>query len=221
MKKTFLLIFILFVTTIYANNKKKIIVALSLNDCISSTAPLYQINSALNNPEMLIIVKSELEPDSLLVNKRTGVDNYKSSTVKYSDDLFEKYSNGIKSTINIIENEKKIYSADLYKLNINDFINVYSDKENTCFNNLKQGVQYIQFDESLLLYNSQLSRWTYYDKENSLDIIADEEWVKKAYDIYYKENDVKEKYNQIISLAQQYPAVNPSIEYGVKINNEE
>lgn len=220
MKKifTFLVLLSSFIST---PNNKKIIVALSLNDCISCTASLYQINSSLNNPEMLFIFKSELEPDSLLVNKRTGVDNYKSSTVKYSDDLFEKYSNGIKSTINIIENEEKIYSADLYKLNINDFINVYSDKKNMCFNNLKQGVQYIQFDESLLLYNSQLSRWSYYDKQNSLDIIADEEWVKKAYDIYYKENDVKEKYNEIISLAEQYPAVNPSIEYGEKINNEE
>ena len=52
MKKifTFLVLLSSFIST---PNNKKIIVALSLNDCISCTASLYQINSSLNNPEML------------------------------------------------------------------------------------------------------------------------------------------------------------------------
>ncbi|SEH65932.1 hypothetical protein SAMN02927937_00736 [Paenimyroides aquimaris] len=221
MRKSLVILMLLSTLISFSNNSKKIIVALSLNDCISCTAPLNQINSALNNPEILFVFKSELEPDSLLVNKRTGIDNYKSSSVKYSDTLFNEYANGIKSTINIIENNKKIYSADLYRLNVNEFVNIYSNKENPCYSNLKQGARLIQYDQSLLIYSSQLSRWSYYDKDHSLDIIADEEWVKRAYDIYYDKNEVEEKYIEIINLAKQYPAVNPSIDQGKKINEEE
>lgn len=221
MRKSLVILMLLSTLISFSNNSKKIIVALSLTDCISSTVPLTQINSALNNPEILFVFKSELEPGSLLVNKRTGIDNYKSSSVKYSDTLFNEYANGIKSTINIIQDEKKIYSADLYRLNVNEFVEIYSNKENPCFSNLKQGARFIQYDQSLLIYSSQLSRWSYYDNDHSLDIIADEEWVKKAYDIYYDKNEVEEKYIEFINLAKQYPAVNPSIDQGKKINEEE
>src|SRR5690554_12438 len=221
MKKSLVILMLLSTLISFSNNSKRIIVALSLTDCISSTASLNQINNALNNPEILFVFKSELEPDSLLVNKRTGITNYKSSSVTYSDTLFNEYVNGIKSTINIIQDEKRMYSADLYRLNVNEFINAYSDKKDPCFGNIKQGAQFIQYDQSLLIYNSQLSRWSYYDTEYSLDIIADEEWVKKAYDIYYDKNEVEEKYIEFINLAKQYPAVNPSIDQGKKINEEE
>lgn len=220
MKKSLVILMLLSTLISFSNNSKRIIVALSLTDCISSTASLNQINNALNNPEILFVFKSELEPDSLLVNKRTGITNYKSSSVTYSDTLFNEYVNGIKSTINIIQDEKRMYSADLYRLNVNEFINAYSDKKDPCFGNIKQGAQFIQYDQSLLIYNSQLSRWSYYDTDYSLDIIADEEWVKKAYDIYYDKNEVEEKYIEFINLAKQYPAVNPSIDQGKKLTKK-
>lgn len=144
MKKSLVILMLLSTLISFSNNSKRIIVALSLTDCISSTASLNQINNALNNPEILFVFKSELEPDSLLVNKRTGITNYKSSSVTYSDTLFNEYVNGIKSTINIIQDEKRMYSADLYRLNVNEFINAYSDKKDPCFGNIKQGAQFIQ-----------------------------------------------------------------------------
>src|SRR5690554_5794638 len=104
MKKTFSLIFILFFTAIYANNKRKIIVALNLNDCISCSLALTEINKVLNHPEMTIVFEEELIADSLLVEKRTGINNFKSANVIYSDSLFKEYANGIQSTINIVEN---------------------------------------------------------------------------------------------------------------------
>lgn len=153
MRKLYTLLLLFLSIAINAKQTKKIIVALSLNDCISGSVSLYELNNVLKNPEMTIVFKDELKSDSLLVNKKIGLSNYKSSSVIYSDSLYNKYSNGIKSTINIVEKDKKIYSADLYQLNINDFLSVYLNDGNNCFKNVKSGTKFIQDDESLLVWN--------------------------------------------------------------------
>src|SRR5690606_14308868 len=106
--------------------------------------------------------------------------------VIYSDSLYNKYSNGVKSTINIVENERKIYSTDLYKLNIENFLNIYLNDKNNCFKSVKSGAKFIQDEKSILVWSYQLGRWTYYDENKEFDIIADNLWVKQAYRIYYK-----------------------------------
>lgn len=222
MKKLFIILTFLTQYFCFAYNKK-IIVALSLNDCANCSIGLYQINNTLKNPEITFILQSELEPDSLLVNKRTGIYNFENSIVTYSDDLYNKYIDGIKSTINIIENDTKIYSASLLGLNIEDFLNNYlATDQNNCFSNLKKGSIKIQYDNSLLIFNSNFFRWSYYDQNKTFDIIADNDWVKMAYDIYYKNTNGNElnlqEYEKVVKIL---PAINPTIYNVSKINKDE
>lgn len=170
---------------------------------------------------MTIVFQSELKVDSLLVKKKTGLDNFKSSIVIYSDSLYNKYSNGVKSTINIVENERKIYSTDLYKLNIENFLNIYLNDKNNCFKSVKSGAKFIQDEKSILVWSYQLGRWTYYDENKEFDIIADNSWVKQAYRIYYKGSEIEKKYKEFESSVKDYPALNPSIDNGIKINDNE
>lgn len=221
MKKTFSLIFILFFTAIYANNKRKIIVALNLNDCISCSLALTEINKVLNHPEMTIVFEEELIADSLLVEKRTGINNFKSANVIYSDSLFKEYANGIQSTINIVENNKKTYTANLYKINVNEFLNTYLNNKITCFKNVKSGVTYPQDKGSMIVKNSKLGRWNYYTEGKEIDIIANDSWVKKAYNIYYDKNETETKYQRFQEYAKEYPILNPIINKGIKINDNE
>lgn len=220
MKKVFTAFLLLFFLFGFSNNRK-IIVAFSLNDCISGSASLHELNQILKNPEMTIVFQSELKADSILVKKKTGVDNFKSSVVIYSDSLYNKYSNGVKSTINIIENNRKIYSTDLYKLNIEDFLNIYLTAKNNCFKSVKSGARFIQDDKSILVWSAQLGRWTYYDENMEFDIIADDSWVKKAYSICYKGGVIEKKYKEYENLIKDYPALNPVINKGIKINDKE
>lgn len=221
MRKLYTLLLLFLSIAINAKQTKKIIVTFSLNDCISGSVPLHELNTILKEPEMTIVFKGNLMVDSTLVNRKVGLHNFKSSSVIYSDSLYNKYSNGIKSTINIVEKDKKIYSADLYQLNINDFLSVYLNDENNCFKNVKSGTKFIQDDESLLVWNYQLDRWSYYDLNNDFDIIADNSWVKQAYGIYYKGTELEKKYNEYENTVKEYPALNPVIDKGIKINDNE
>ena len=193
MKPIFTTLILLFNLISYSNNPKKIIVAFSLNDCISGSVPLYELSIILKEPEMTIVFQGNLIADSTLVNRKVGLHNFKSSNIVYSDSLYNKYSNGIKSTINIVEKNKKIYSADLYQLNIEDFIKVYLNDNNNCFKSVKSGAKFIQDEKSILVWSYQLGRWTYYDENKEFDIIADNSWVKQAYDIYYKGTELEKK----------------------------
>lgn len=218
MKKIVFIFLLLLNLICYSNNNNKIIIALSLNDCLSCLMPLNEINQALNHPEMTIVLKSHLQSDSLLVNKKIGINNYKSSITLYSDSLHNRYANGIKSTINIVKNNEKIYSSNLYQLDVNEFIRFYLNNEDNCFKNVKSGVRYIQDDFSLLVRNFELGRWSYYDSSTSIDIIPDKEWLKKAYSIYYKENNFDKHYNDFLNLLIEHPNLEPSITHGRKIN---
>jgi len=219
--KLILTTLILFINFICYSNTKKIIVAFSLNDCISGSASLHELNQILKNPEMTIVFKDELKSDSLLVNKKIGLSNYKSSSVIYSDSLYNKYSNGIRSTINIVENNKRIYSTNLYQLNVTVFLSVYLNDENNCFKNIKSGTKFIQDEKSILVWNYQLDRFSYYDENNEFDILPDNLWVKKAYEIYYKGDAIQKKYNEYEDAVKEYPALNPVINKGIKLNNNE
>jgi len=221
MKKTFLLIFIFLVTTIYANNKRKIIVALNLNDCISCSLALTEINRTLKHPEMTIVFEEELISDSTLVKKKTGLHNFKSANVIYSDSLFKEYANGIQSAINIVENNKKTYTANLYQININEFLNTYLNNKITCFKNVKSGITFAQDKVSMIVRNSKLGRWSYYNEDKQIDIIADDSWVKKGYDIYYDKNETETKYQKFQEYVKEYPILNPIINKGIKINDDE
>ncbi len=221
MKKTFLLLFILLFTTIYANDKKKIIVALNLNDCISCSLALTEINRVLKHPEMTIVFEEELIADSTLVKKRTGINNFKSAKVIYSDSIFKEYVNGIQSTINIVENNKKTYASNLYKINVYEFLNTYLTNKNSCFKNVKSGNTYAQDNASMIVRNSKLGRWNYYTEDKEIDIIADDSWVKKAYEIYYDKNETETKYKRFQEYAKEYPVLNPIINKGKKINDNE
>ncbi len=217
------LIFLLFFLSIsvYGNQTKKIIIAFSLSDCITCSAPLYELNTILKEPEMTIVFQGNLIADSTLVNRKVGLENFKSSSVVYSDSLYNKYSNGIKSTINIVEKDKKIYSADLYQLNIENFLKVYLNDKNNCFKSVKSGAKFIQDERTMLIWSYQLGRWTYYDENKEFDIIADNSWVKQAYGIYYKATELEKKYNKYESTVKEYPALNPVINKGIKINDNE
>jgi len=219
--KLILTTLILFINFICYSNTKKIIVAFSLNDCISGSASLHELNQILKNPEMTIVFQSELKADSILVNRKVGLDNFKSSSVVYSDSLYNEYSKGVKSTINIVENNRKIYSTDLYKLNIEDFLNIYLAAKNNCLKSVKSGAKFIQDEKSILVWSYQLGRWTYYDENNEFDIIADNSWVKQAYGIYYKGTEIEKKYNEYENTVKEYPALNPVINKGIKINDNE
>jgi len=221
MNKNLILLLFFLSISVYAKQTKKIIIAFSLNDCLTCSVSLYELNNVLKNPEMTIVFKEELKTDSLLVNKKIGLSNYKSSSVIYSDSLYNKYSNGIRSTINIVENNKRIYSTDLYQLNVNDFLSVYLNDGNNCFKNIKSGTKLIQDEKSILVWNYQLDRWSYYDLNNEFDIIADNSWVKKAYSIYYKGTELEKKYNEYENTVKEYPALNPVIDKGIKINDNE
>ena len=105
MNKYFSLIILLSSLLSFSNNSKKIIVALSLNDCANCSVVLYQIYEELKHPEITFILKSHLEADSLLVNNRTGIYEFEKSKVIYSDTLHKKYSNGIISSIHITKND--------------------------------------------------------------------------------------------------------------------
>ena len=87
MNKYFSLIILLSSLLSFSNNSKKIIVALSLNDCANCSVVLYQIYEELKHPEITFILKSHLESDSLLVNNRTGIYEFEKSKVIYSDTL--------------------------------------------------------------------------------------------------------------------------------------
>lgn len=222
MNKKFILLLLFFQSiSIYATQQKKIIVAFSLNDCISGSASLHQLNKELNNPEMTILFQSELIADSALVAKKVGLNNFKSSKVIYSDSLYNKFSNGVKSTINIVENDEKIYSADIYQLNIKDFLNVYLKNDSTCFENTKSGAKFVQDEKSFLVWNFQLGRWTYYNENNQFDVLADDSWTKQAYDIYYSADLADKKFSAYETLAKEYPALDPKILKGIKINDHE
>lgn len=218
MRNIICIFFFLFNLLLYSNNTKKIIVALSLTDCANCSIILNQLNQKLNKPKMTFIFRSELEPDSLLVYKRTGLNNF-NSVVKFSDELYEKYSIGPRSMINIVKNNSVIYSSLLLELDIDDFLNKYDNKtEMFCFNNLKKGVPFIQNDYSLIIHNPQLKRWSYYDQSNSVDIIADDSWVKKAYEIYYKdEQEVTEKFNDYKALLKELSSIMPEAKKCIKI----
>lgn len=221
MNKNLILLLFFVSISVYGNQTKKIIIAFSLSDCITCSAPLYELNTILKNPEMTIVFQSELKADSILVNRKIGLENYKSRNVVYSDSLYNKYSNGIKSTINIVENNKKIYSADLYQLNIEDFLKVYLNDKNNCFKSVKSGAKFIQDERTMLIWGYQLGRWTYYDENKEFDIIADNSWVKQAYGIYYKATELEKKYNEYENTVKEYPALNPVINKGFKINDNE
>src|SRR5690554_816592 len=227
MKKIVFFIFFLLGLTAFSNNPKKIIVTLSLGDCAKCTIALYQINDLLYNPEMTFVFEEDLEPDSLLVYKKSGIDYFKSGIVKYSDDLFKEYSNGVYSTINIVENNKTVYSKVLLELDINEFISAYFNK-NSCFDNLKKGkneLYIIQDDNTLLSLNRSVERWSYYDQNTTREVIADDVWVKKAYDIYYNSKENAEShYNRLQTVREQpmvRPMTEPKIMLGKKINNNE
>lgn len=194
----------------FSNNSKKIIVALSLNDCANCSIVLNHLNKVLKNPEMTFVFENELKPDSLLVYKRTGIKNF-NSDVKFSDELFKKYVSGIRSTINIVENDKTVYSSLLLELEIDSFLKIYNSTEKKiCFDSIKNGVQFIQDDHSLVVYSSQLKRWSYYDQNNSFDVIADESWVKKAYEFYYKDKqDTANKLHDYKEIVEQMPNILP------------
>lgn len=222
MNKIIFIIIFLFNLLAFSNNSKKIIVALSLNDCANCSVALYHINEKLNDPDITFILKSHLKVDSLLVNNRTGIYEFKRGTVKYSDSLFNKYANGIKSTINIVENNKIIHSSLLLEVKIDEFLKIYNSTENEiCFNKLKEGVKYIQYDNSLLVYNSELYRWSYYDKNNELDIVADNDWVKKIYEAYYNSIEAQERFKEYELVVKQYPNIYPVVSNGTKINDNE
>lgn len=221
MNNNILILLLLSSLAIYATNKKKIIVALSLNDCISCSIALTEVNNILKNPEMTIVFEEELMTDSILVKKKTGLDNFKSAVPIYSDSLFKEYVNGIKSTISIVEDNQKLYSSNLYQLNVNEFLDAYLNNENTCFKNVKPGTAFIQDSKSMLVWNYKLGRWSYYDEENRFDIVADTSWVIKAYNIYFKNNESDKKYREYVKYVEEYPAINPIIRKGKKINNNE
>lgn len=206
----------------FSNNTKKIIVAFSLNDCANCSVILNQLNDVLENPEMTFVFKSELEPDSLLVYKQTGVNNF-NSIIKFSDELYNKYTSGIRSTINIVDNDKIVYSSLLLKVEIDSFLKIYnSANKKICFDNIKNGVQFIQDDHSLVVYSSQLKRWSYYDRNNSFDVIADESWVEKAYKLYYKDKgEAVEKLNDYKIVAKESPNILPEATKCIKTNTNE
>lgn len=209
----------------FSNNDKQIIVALSLNDCVNCTISLHKINKILDNPKITFVFKSELEADSLLVNKRTGVYDFKQSVVVYSDSLFNEYTNGIFSTINVVENNEKKYSAVLYGLNVDEFINIFLSKvSNKCINNLKKGVQYIQDANSILINNNQLNYWIYYNCDNNIeiDITPDDSWVEKAYDIFFNNDQLATvNFKEFKNLLTQYPNIAATISKIKKIDNNE
>lgn len=209
----------------FSNNDKQIIVALSLNDCVNCTISLHKINKILDNPKLTFVFKSELEADSLLVNKRTGVYDFEQSIVVYSDSLFNEYTKGIFSTINVVKNNQKIYSAALYGLNVDEFINVFSNEvANKCIKNLKRGVQYIQDANSILINNNQLNYWTYYDcdNHNEIDIIPDDTWVEKSYDIFFNNDQLAMvNFKEFKNLVTQYPNLTATISKIKKIDNNE
>lgn len=222
MNKYFSLIILLSSLLSFSNNSKKIIVALSLNDCANCSVVLYQIYEELKHPEITFILKSHLEADSLLVNNRTGIYEFDKSKVIYSDTLHKKYSNGIISSIHITKNDESIYSSPLLNVEMSEFLKYFREENNYCYKNLKNEVKQIQYDNSLLSFSTELYRWTYYDPNNEIEIIADTNWVKKIYDIYY--NDPKksdELFREYELVLKTYPNIYPIIRRGKKINSNE
>jgi len=220
MTKKLLLLLLLSSLSLYSSNKK-IIVALSLSDCISCSLALTEVNNILKNPKMTIVFQEDLISDSTIVRKKIGLDNFKSAITVYSDTLFKEYTTGLKSTINIVEDNKKLYTSNLYQLNVNEFLDAYLNNEKTCFKNAKSGTAYIQDSKSILVWNYKLGRWSYYDEKNEFDIVTDTSWVKKAYNIYFKNNESDKKYQEYVNYVKEYPAINPILNKGKKINNNE
>ncbi|WKW45405.1 hypothetical protein P3875_06340 [Myroides sp. JBRI-B21084] len=219
--KNILILLTLLVTHLTLANDRNIIVALNLNDCANCTISLYNLYQKLDKPKITFIFKSNLEIDSLLVNKRTGLLNYKECEVIYSDNLFNKYINGLNSTINIVENEKILFSTPLLGMDINLFMNNYLNNiQLNCFDELKRGSPRIQFDNSLLIFNSELFRWSYYDKVTNFDIIPNNQWVKLAYQIYYK-NSYEKYFHEYENAVKILPSINPTIYNISKFNSSE
>lgn len=220
--KTFFLTLFIFITSagssFAAGSQHKIIVALNLNDCINCNVSLYEVQRRLDNPEVNFIFSQELESDSTLVYAKTGLKRYTNKKIIFSDSLYNIYSKGIKSTITLLKDGKICFSDYLYKLNVDKFIEVYNKMSTIdCFANLRKGVQLIQNDETLLIFNTQLKRWTYYDNSGgNVDVIADSLWMKTAYQIYYKGRDWKSEYLKANELVKQYPNMLPEITAGLK-----
>ena len=222
MNKYFSLIILLSSLLSFSNNSKKIIVALSLNDCANYSVVLYQIYEELKHPEITFILKSHLEADSLLVNNRTGIYEFEKSKVIYSDTLHKKYSNSIISTIHITKNDESIYSSPLLKVEMSEFLKYFREENNYCYKNLKNEVKQIQYDNSLLSFSTELYRWTYYDPNNEIEIIADTNWVKEIYNLYYKNIEKSKAYfEQYEYVLKSYPNIYPIIRRGKKINANE
>lgn len=222
MNKYFSLIILLSSLLSFSNNSKKIIVALSLNDCANCSVVLYQIYEELKHPEITFILKSHLEADSLLVNNRTGIYEFEKSKVIYSDTLHKKYSNGIISSIHITKNDESIYSSPLLNVEMSEFLKYFREENNYCYKNLKNEVKQIQYDNSLLSFSTELYRWTYYDPNNEIEIIADTNWVKEIYNLYYKNIEKSKAYfEQYEYVLKTYPNIYPIIRRGKKINANE
>ncbi len=210
----------------FASAQSNITVALSLNDCISCTISIHELRDRLHNPKIRFVLNEELEPDSLLVNTRTGLNNFSPREVRYSDSLYKKFAEGVRSTVSIIKNDKIVYTDLLYKLDVDKFIEQYNSifttlspgnsAGNICFKSPRKGIMQIQQDESLLVYSTQLKRYTYYDVQgNAKDITADTLWMKKAYQVYYK-SDWQKEYKAMKELIAETPNALPAIKYGIK-----
>lgn len=220
--KIFSVLLILFSINSFAFYKKEIVVAVSLKDCVVGALSMYEVYKKLNKPNLTILLKKELESDSLLINKKLGLQNYQNAKVIYSNTLFDKYNKGIKSTISVVENDSIIYSDYLYKLDTQKFSEIYLRKDKNCFEKIKSGVSFIQDDLSLIIHNKEVGRLSYYDPIIELDIIPDEDWVLKAYKIIYRNaNELNTNYNKYQKNVEEYPTLIPEINKAFKLNNHQ
>lgn len=201
-----------------------IVIALSLNDCVNCNVSIHQIRERLKSQKLTFVLPRQFEADSALVNTKTGIHNFKPQVTIYSDSIFYKYAKGIRSTANIIKDGQPVYNDFLYKLDIEHFTSEYhrySTASQVCYSPLRSGIQLIQPDQTLLINNYQLGRWTYYNNKGSYkDIIADSLWIKKAYQTYYKPNEWHKRYNEITVLLKEYPNALPVINTAIIDNSE-
>jgi len=198
-----------------------------LNEELEADSTLVNTRTGLNNFSPREVVYSDSLYNKFAKGVRSTVSLIKDGKLIYTDLLYKldvdkfvgeynKAFTTISATGNNV-NISKTTSASSFK----GAKVAVSATGTRCFNALRKGIMQIQADETLLVYSTQLKRYTYYDGQgNSKDIVADSLWMKMAYQTYYKDKGWQKEYKAMNELILQAPNVLPAIKYGSKEGNK-
>lgn len=229
------------------SNAQEYYVKYGINDCINCSSQLYALQNQLSDKEINFIFPSKYKDDSLIVEGRFGLNQFK-HRILFSDSLYTHWQKGMETYFIIVKDDTPVYTTKLKETSKEEFkknialydkrtdtkpINTYSSasalnaeekkQESFCMVNNGSVDGFSIFDSvSFLTLNGSLNHYTYHDINNASDIafLPDTNTTKMIYKTFYGDKEYREHYNLIRQGQQNLPGMNSQFDNVFKNKQE-